>query len=144
MALQGVPVLAWVSLLVSRRQKEKLAANPRLRRQLQVDQMVRHGMKNLSRSAHAGQSEEFFSMLFHLLQEQLGERLDLPASAITEAVLDEHLLHSSISPGTLASLRELFHACDQARYAHQDANEALVSLIPKAESALADLKKLPG
>jgi len=35
--------------------------------------------------------EAFFATLFRLLQEQLGERLELPASSITEAVIEEHL-----------------------------------------------------
>ena len=35
-------------------------------------------------------SDQFFATLSRLLQEQLGERLDLPASAITEAVIEEN------------------------------------------------------
>ena len=42
-------------------------------------------------------SDEFFAVLFRLLQEQLGERLDLPASAITEAVIEERLSPLGIS-----------------------------------------------
>jgi hypothetical protein len=142
-ALQGVPVLAWLSLLVVRKQKEHLAANPRTRRRREVDQTVRNGLKELRRAATAGQPDEFFATLFHLLQEQLGERLDLPASAITEAVLDERLRPLSVSEETLASLRELFLACNQARYARQSSNEELISLIPTVEYVLTELKKIP-
>ena len=143
-ALQGVPVLAWLSLLISRRQKEKLAGNPRLRRRREVDQTVRQGLKELHQSAAASQPDAFFATLFHLLQEQLGERLELPASAITEAVLDERLRPLGVPDDTLARLRELFHACNQARYGHQNTNEELVSMIPDVESALDELKQLPG
>jgi hypothetical protein len=142
-ALQGVPVLAWVSLLLVRKQKEHLAANPRSRRRREVDQAVRSGLKELRRAADAGQAEEFFATLFHVLQEQLGERLDLPASAITEAVLDERLRPLNVPEETLDSLRELFQACNQARYARQNSNEEMVSLIPQLESVLAELKKIP-
>ncbi len=142
-ALQGVPVLAWLSLLIVRKQKEHLAANPRLRRRREVDQTVRRGLNELRRAAAAGQPDEFFAMLFHVLQEQLGERLDLPASAITEAVLDEHLRLLNVPGETLTSLRELFQACNQARYARQDSNEELASLIPLLEGVLAELKKIP-
>ena len=41
---------------------------------------------------------------------------------------------------TLALLRELFQACNQARYDPQSTNEELISLIPKLESALNELK----
>jgi hypothetical protein len=142
-ALQGVPVLAWLSLLFLRKQKEHLAANPRSRRRREVDQTVRNGLKELRRAADDGQPDEFFAALFHLLQEQLGERLDLPASAITEAVLDERLRPLNVPVETLASLRELFQACNQARYARQSSNEELVSLIPTVEFVVTELKKIP-
>jgi hypothetical protein len=142
-ALQGVPVLAWLSLLVLRKQKEHRAANPRLQRRREVDQTVRHSLKELQRTANAGQPDEFFATLFHLLQEQLGERLDLPASAITEAVIDERLRPLNVHEETLTALRELFQSCNQARYARQNSNEELVSLIPTLEFVLTELKKIP-
>ncbi len=141
-ALQGFPLLAWLSLLFNRRQKERLANNPRLRRQREVERIIRNGLKELRHSANANQPEPFFATMFHLLQEQLGERLDLPASAIAEAVLEERLRPMQIPEETLDLLRELFQACNQARYAHQSTNEELVSLIPRVESALNALKKI--
>jgi hypothetical protein len=107
-----------------------------------VEQTVRNGLKELRKSAEANQPTEFFATLFRLLQEQLGERLDLPASAITEAVLDERLRPLNVPDGQLEALRELFHACNQARYARQGTNAELVSLIPKVEAALNHLKQL--
>jgi hypothetical protein len=142
LALQGVPVLAWVCLLVQRRQKDRLAANPRLRRQRQVEQTLRSGLRDLRQQAAANQSTDFFATLFHLLQERLGERLDLPASAITEAVLDERLRPLRVPEATLDRLRELFQTCNQARYAPQTSTEELTSLVPKVESALDELKNL--
>lgn len=141
-ALQGAPVLAWLTLLYSRKQKERLANNPRLRRQRTVEKIVNHGLKELRQSANSNQPEPFFATMFHLLQEQLGERLDLPASAITEAVLEEHLRPSQLPEETIALLHELFQSCNQARYAPQSTNEELVSLIPKLEAALNELKKI--
>ena len=86
-----MPVLLWVWALIWRRRTESLANNPRLRRQRQVVQLVRNGLAGLQALAAQNNSEAFFATLVHLLQEQLGERLDLPASAITEAVIDERL-----------------------------------------------------
>ncbi len=131
-ALQGVPVLAWLSLLYSRKQKERLANNPRLRRQRDVELIVRNGLNELRHSANSNEPEPFFATMFHLLQEQLGERLDLAASAITEAVLEEHLHPLQVPEETIALLHELFQSCNQARYAPQSTNEELVSLIPCA------------
>jgi len=142
LALQGVPMLVWLGAVVWRRREDNLANNPRLRRQRQVAHNVREGLEELRRLADTNQAEEFFALVFRLLQEQLGERLKLPASAITEAVVEERLCPRGVDPATLAALQELFLACNQARYAPQRSSQELASLAPKVESALRQLQKL--
>jgi hypothetical protein len=128
--------------LVWRKRHESLANNPRLRRQREVALRIRAGLKELRAQADQRQAEGFFANLFRLLQEQLGERLDLPASAITEAVIDERLRARAISPGTLQSLHDLFQTCNLARYAPMQSSQELTALIPKLESVLRDLQQL--
>jgi hypothetical protein len=140
--LQGIPAIAWASLLIARQQKEKLASNPRLRRRKQVEQTIRDGLKELRQSANAGDSETFFATVFRLLQEQLGERLDVPSSAITEAVLDERLRPLGVPETQLTELREIFQACNQARYAHESTNAQLVSMMARVEAALNELRRV--
>jgi hypothetical protein len=91
--------------------------------------------------AQANRSDEFFAVLFRLLQEQLGERLDLPASAITEAVIEERLSPRGISGDLSARLHELFQMCNQARYAPIKSSQELSALIPKWESVSRELQK---
>src|SRR5438034_1613554 len=141
-ALQGVPLLAWLTVLVWRRREENLANNPRLRRQRQVAQTVRDGLAELRRLAGANQAEAFFATVFRLLQEQLGERLNLPASAITEAVVEERLRPCGAPEETLTALGEIFQRCNQARYAPQRSRQELVSLAPNVESVLRQLERL--
>jgi hypothetical protein len=128
--------------MIHRRGRESLANNPRLRRQRQVAQFVRDGLRELGQHAAANQSDEFFATVFHLLQEQLGERLDLPASAITEAVIDERLRPRPVPEETLAALRELFQTCNLARYAPLKSSQELAALIPKVEQALRQLQQI--
>jgi hypothetical protein len=142
LALQGVPVLALLSSVIWRKRKENLANNPRLRRQRQVAQVVREGLEELHTLAAQNKSDEFFATVFRLLQEQLGERLDLPASAITEAVIDERLRPRKVSPEILTSLHELFQACNLARYAPIHSSQELAAIIPKLETALNQLREL--
>lgn len=144
LTLQCVPLLAWLSLFVGRKQKERLASNPRLRRERQAERAIRQGLQQLRQFAQANQAEPFFATAFHLLQEQIGERLDLPASSITEAVLEERLRPLRVPEETLGRVHELFQTCNQARYSRQSTNGELVSLIPKVESALNELKKVKG
>src|SRR5436190_7750608 len=134
LALQGVPVLALISAVAIRRRAENLANNPRLRRRRQVAQVIRDGLEELRRLASENKSDEFFATLFRLLQEQLGERLDLPASSITEAVIDEQLRPRRVPEAILAQIQELFQACNLARYAQIKSSQELAALIPKLET----------
>jgi hypothetical protein len=117
-----------------------LANNPRLRRRRQVAQIIRQGLLELRQLAADKKSDEFFATMFRLLQEQLGERLDLPASAITEAVIEEHLRPRGVPEATLAPLHELFQACNLARYAPIRTSQELAAIIPKLEAMIHDLQ----
>jgi BatD DUF11 like domain len=141
LALQGVPAFALLTCLIWRKRKETLANNPRLRRQRQVAQLIREGLQDLRNRAAENKSDEFFATLFRLLQEQLGERLDLPASAITEAIIDERLRPGGLPETTRASLHELFQTCNLARYAPIRSSQELAAIIPKLENVLNELRE---
>jgi hypothetical protein len=128
--------------LIWRRRADNLANNPRLRRRLQVSQIIREGVNKLHARASENNSDEFFATLFHLLQEQLGERLDLPASAITEAVIEEHLRPRAVSETILSALHELFQMCNLARYAPVKTSQELAAIIPKVEDVFRQLQEL--
>jgi hypothetical protein len=142
LGLQVVPVVAWIGLFLARKKKERLANNPRLRRQREVAARVRDGLRELPEHAAARRTEEFFATVFRLLQEQLGARLDVPASGITEAVIDQRLRGGNLPEATLTELHELFLACNQARYAPQRSSEELSSYIPRVQNVLRDLEQI--
>ncbi len=139
-AIQGAPVLAFVAAFVWRRRTDSLANNPRLRRQRQVAEIIRTGRRELQQHAAENNSELFFATLFRLLQEQLGERLDSPASAITEDVVDEKLRPRGVPEATLAQIHELFQSCNLARYAPTRSGEELAALIPKFDQVLQEIQ----
>jgi hypothetical protein len=142
LALQSLPVLAFLAALVWRRRADNLANNPRLRRQLRVAQLVRDGSNDLRRFAAENNPDEFFAALFRLLQEQLGERLDCPASSITENVIDEHPVLRGAPQDTLDELRELFQLCNQARYAPVRGTSELNSVAAHFEKVVGELQNL--
>jgi len=142
LALQTLPVLAWLAAVVWRKRTDHLANNPRLRRQRQVALLVRDGVNELRRLAVKNEADEFFVTLFRLLQEQLGERLDCPASSITEAVIEERLAPLGVPESALNSLRELFQFCNQARYAPVRGTAELNSVVTQLENVVGELKEL--
>jgi hypothetical protein len=142
LALQALPVIAFIAALLWRKRADNLANNPRLRRRLAVAQLVAGGLEDLNKFAAENKSTEFFAMLFRLLQEQLGERLDCPAISITEADVDSRLIALGAKPETLEALRELFHACNQARYAPIQTSQELSALAAKFKKAAGELQDL--
>ena len=141
--LQGLPVLVWLAGVVWRKRCDELERNPRLRRERMVRRLLREWLAELDRLAAANEADEFFALLFRILQEQLGERLDLPASAITEAVIDEQLRPRGVPEETLERLQELFRECDQARFAPAHSRKMLGDLAPKVELVIGELRALP-
>jgi hypothetical protein len=142
LAVQSLPVLAFLAAFIWRKRTDNLANNPRLRRQRAVAQLVASGMDDLKKYAAANQPDEFFATLFRLLQEQLGERLDCPASAITENVIDEHRVLRGAAQTTIGSLRELFQLCNQARYAPVRGSSELNSVAVQFEKLIGQLQEL--
>jgi hypothetical protein len=142
LAVQTVPAVLWIAALLQRRRAEALANNPRLRRRRHVEKTTREGLAQLRAQATGDQSEAFFATVFRLLQEQLGERLDMSAASITESVIDEKLAPSGVPQPLLSTLHELFQACNLARYALTRDQQELTALIPRLETTLRDLQQL--
>jgi hypothetical protein len=141
LAVQGIPVIAFIAALFWRKRNESFANNPRLRRQRMLEHIMRNGLEQMRRFAAANNSDEFFATMFRLLQEQLGERLDLPASAITEAVVEENLRPRGVAEQTLQSVQELFQMCNLARYAPLKTSQELQGVLQKFEETVEALKR---
>ncbi len=142
LAAQSVPVLAFLAAFIWRRRADHLANNPRLRRQRAVAALVTSGKDELKKYAAANQPDEFFATLFRLLQEQLGERLDCPATAITENVVEDNSILRNAPAVTRAALREQFQLCNQARYAPVRGSSELNSVATQFEKLLGELQNL--
>ncbi len=142
LVLQSLPVLAFLAAFIWRKRTDNLANNPRLRRQRAVAQIISHGLTELKTFAAENKPDEFFATLFRLLQEQLGERLDCPASAITENVIDEQPVLRNAPPATREGLRELFQLCNQARYAPVRGTSELNSVAGQFQKVIVELQGL--
>jgi len=141
-ATQTLPVLAFLAAFIWRKRTDSLANNPRLRRQRAVAALVAAGKSDLKQLATANQPDEFFATLFRLLQEQLGERLDCPATAITENVVEENSILRGAPENLRNSLREQFQLCNQARYAPVRGTAELNSVASQFEKLVGELQNL--
>lgn len=141
-AVQAVPVLAFFAALIWRKRADNLANNPRLRRRRAVAALVAGGTADLEKFAAANRPDEFFATLFRLLQEQLGERLDCPATAITENVVEESPVLRHAPAALREALRGQFQLCNQARYAPVRGTAELNSVAAQAVKLLGELQNL--
>ncbi len=141
LVLEGVPLATWLGLLTWRWRKAKVAADPRLRRRKRVARAIREGMAELHRAAEQDEPETFFATLFRMLQERLGEKTGLPASANDELCLDDHL-KGKIDEELLAEIHGLFQSCNVARYAPGRLGEGLPAFIPRLKSVLDRLDRM--
>jgi BatD DUF11 like domain len=139
---QTLPVLAFLVAFIWRKRADNLANNPRLRRRLAVEKLIQNGIADLRKFAKQNNSEEFFALLFRLLQEQLGERLDCPATAITENVVEENSILRVANESTQNDLRELFQLCNQARYAPVRGTAELNSVAAQFEKTISELQNV--
>lgn len=141
LALQALAPILFGAAFVRRKQKEHLAANPALIRKRAVIKTVDEGIVRLRELAGNNNREEFFLLLFKLLQEQIGERLDLPASGITEESI-ESLSKLGLKDDARAELHKLFQAANQARYAGSLTTGQLQEIAGRAETALRQVRDL--
>lgn len=140
--LQGIPAAGLAAVFMWRKRQEVFENSPRLRRQMKVEKFMKHSLATLRRHAEANEAEAFHALAFRMLQEQIGERLDRPASSITEAVVDEHLRSRGLSDEDLALLHDLFQRCNQVRYAPPTQSEGLFMQFPRVEAALDAIRKI--
>ena len=142
LTLQSIPLALWLVTMVWRKRREHIHSNPHLGHQAQFSRfLARHveELRSLSRSDH---SEAFFAATFRLLQEVLGDVLQTPAVAITEAALDERLPALGADPALIRDLHSLFQICNHARYAPATSSHALRELPNQIEQVLQRLEDL--
>jgi hypothetical protein len=142
LALQLLPVLTWTFAALWLQRRHRLASDPKLRRQREVNRRVREGLRHLTEHAQREETDAFFSTLFRLLQERIGERLDLPAAGITPDSALPQLSQSGVDEETLSDLDHLFQLCDQARFTPDHTSADMLSLIPQIENVFTRLYRL--
>lgn len=141
-AVNAIAPLVWFIAFCIRKRREALERNVDARRKKDVSKKVREGLAEMNVLAKADKVEEFFALGFRLLQEQLGERLKITASGITESIVDERLRARGLPEEFLARCHELFDACNNVRYAPHQTAAQLQEWIPKFESVFVELQKL--
>ena len=138
--LQSIPLLFFIGALTWRRKKNAFANNPKLRRQLHVEQITSKILAKLLKLAEENKALEFYIELAAVLREHLGLKLEIPSEGITCDSIDEPLAKKNINPETRETLRRLFTSCDAASYAASQSTAELRKCLNDLEKVITDLK----
>jgi hypothetical protein len=145
LATQGAPLLALVASWVAQRRREWLRCNIHYSRARRAYGNAQHRLAEAERLMLAGQSQsaEFYAVLFKTLQDYLGDRLNLPSSGITSDVVDDQLRPTAVSPEICQTLKDVFTACDTARFspAMQD-NRDRKQLVKTVHEVIAAMERM--
>ena len=77
----------------------------------------------------------------HVLQNYLGDRLNIPAGGITTSVVDEQLVPRGVNGELAAQTRACFEACDTARFAGGGAGAGVQATRETVERLIDELEK---
>jgi hypothetical protein len=140
LAANAVPLFAWLMALTWRKRRDYYDARPRLVRRLHVEKLSRCTLASLERLARNGSPSEFYGQAALLLRERIGERLDIPAGGITEAVLRAQL-EGHLPEEQAAELGEFFTEANTVRFGAGEAS-ALPQALAKLRNNIAALEQL--
>lgn len=142
--LNAFPLVGWAVLTTVRKRAERLAGDPRNQRRKAVQESEAVELPKLRELARSKDVKAFYDLLTKLLQERLGERLNLPAASITESIVEEQLAPLGMTEALRNDVHALFHASNQARYASFREAAGLEEVAEQAAKVLAALANWEG
>ena len=140
LAANAAPLFAWLVALTWRKRRNYYDARPRLVRRLCVEKLSRRTLTSLEQLARNGSPSEFYGQAALLLRERIGERLDIPAGGITEAVLRAEL-EGHLPEKQAAELGAFFTEANAVRFGAGEAS-ALPQALVKLRSNIVALEQL--
>jgi hypothetical protein len=118
----ALPWSLWFGLRFSRFCRQYRRRDPQSQWRRQVRQELNRCQRQLGHLESTPDPAPFHTTLFRLLQHAVALQTNQAPTSVTEGSLDEPVALQRFDPDTLATLHRLFQACNQARYAGQDAN----------------------
>lgn len=112
-----IPLLFLIAIYAIHWRSEKLRRDTRYARRLMAFRLAKKAGRALRGHLNANDPKIFYEALFKTLQEYLGDRLHIPRGGITTEIADAILSAKGVELQILRKVKDLFNACDQARFA---------------------------
>lgn len=136
-----MPVLAVLAASIIRRRMEFLLANPKYAAMLRASKKARARVVKAQELSARGRADEFYGMIFNIMQIYLGERAIIPEAGITAKVLDE-MPDSGMSPDVYSKIKKIFSDCYMAKYASINFGaDEMAGTLKEVEYVITELDK---
>lgn len=126
---QAVPALAVLGLFLAARRREQMSRDVARARRARAPRSARPALRRAERALAGDRRGEFVDALQAALAAYLGNRLNLPAGAVTPDVIMARLEPSALPAEWIARTRDLLSFCERERYGQG-------SGIPEGDRAL--------
>lgn len=136
-AWQPVPLLLLAGVLFYDRRRKLLSGDARYARFMQAKRVARASLARAEVALKAGEAATFYDHLWKAVQGYVADKLGLPPGAVDLATIE----HSGLSPESAAHLRELFSACEQARFAPSAGDGDMRGLLGRAKAIIARMER---
>ena len=130
---QVLPAGLLAAMYLFHRKTEKMRTDKKYARFLRAPRKARGGIARAKALIGKKDPVQFYDVVFKTIQEYIGDKFNLPKGAVTSLIIDERLRPAGYDEDALKMLKEVFDACEMARYA---------SLIPDAEKEGEILEKM--
>jgi len=115
-----VPAFLLLAYYLIVRRVRKIKADSAYAFRLNAMKAAKEGVRTLRREINSKNSKVFYESLFKALQNYLGNRLHMPSAGVTFDTVNEALLAKDVDLDIIRKIKNLFNACDQARFAFMD------------------------
>ena len=117
--LLALPLIALLSVALTRKRAVKLASNVQWARQRSAHPLARKFLKQASGLLQESQSTAFYESLDKAILSFVGNRLNVAELGLTRSQLSSQLGHAGVDPSVVEELLTFLDACDAARFAPQ-------------------------
>jgi len=111
-----LPLVFLAALYFVEGRKNRLARDSVYAGRVRAFRVSRKGMSDLKNKSRSADTKVFYETLFKVLQDYLGNRVNVPAGGITADIVDHVLAARGIDYEILAKVRALFETCDRVRF----------------------------
>ncbi len=133
----GITFIVYVILFSIARWYKKLNNDVKYARKLKAPKKAKQRLVKARKFIAESKNKEFFDIVFETLQEYLGDKFHLSSKSLTISIINDVLQDKKVSDKIIKDIKDIFDACDMARYASSQVNpEFMKEVLKKLENVV--------